>query len=866
MNKKFKLLVKRVIAIVLMVLMLPISAMADSFSMVVHAQPAEDYESLTEDEFDESSLIAEEEIGTDDWDGEEDDSLQTNIDNLSENVQIGQEEGEKEKSSNEEMGENETENLILGTSLGNSENSDDEEESEDSNNNQLSEVIPETISATTKLCDDGSIMFSWASLEDDEFYYDVFRNQELIKTLVPDDYKKNPDDEDYDSNQISYTDENTEAAAEYTYYVVARKGEEKIAKCMDAVISMPNNLTITGDYTLTEDLTVYSIVQTAGTLNLNGHMLKVCKDYVNNTNWDGGIVFSNGAMECYGNFNIGGYYIPFKMASANDYLYVRGDFNMLSDYRNDFSNGMIETEGNFNAPYYRGSGYNKVVLRGSARQEIIVNQDCYFKNLSIQNYSEEGVNFTNPVQIGSYDDLTNIHVYINNKQTINGWTLEEDTVIEGDLCLGYGELNLNGNKLSITGNLYQVAGKLIVGDGELSIDGDYVLGTPQYDEENNVTSFKTGTGILSMQNEDGYVLVNGDFKTYSMMSESGYLSNGTMEIKGDFNIYSNNSQNFYTSGKHTVVFSGESEQTVSFATSNSSNSHFTNVINNNSSDEGLIFTDKGGSWPFANGTVKDNGRLIGGYISINGSTSFEDNHYCGSVVVSEDCTITKELMVEGNYWIGSYRVYVDAPIFVESDLYVESRYTYFRTNITVDGNMYFGGYYDYYIYLYLCSGETVVNGDCVVKLTSSWNTSTIQYEGNATFEVLGDVTLNSACYITGSNGVLKLHGNLTGNGQTSLNSNNKIVFCGDKKQSVAIAKNSTFGLFDILNESEEGVECDYLYSVGTLTRNGNKLSYKDSEGVFGWTLTEDVQQILPIAFYMQLKEIMLMQHFQVYVH
>ena len=148
--------------------------------------------------------------------------------------------------------------------------------------------------------------------------------------------------------------------------------------------------------------------------------------------------------------------------------------------------------------------------------------------------------------------------------------LTADRVIEGDLYLQAGELDLNGFTLTITGNLFQSGGVVRVNGGHLKVLKDYKI----------IAENAASLGQLIMVNDDDYVQVGGDFVMDSAMSHENLLTAGVLEIAGNF--YQENTAetslsrfNFAASGSHTVRLTGVAP-IVSFASFWQS-SHFWNL-------------------------------------------------------------------------------------------------------------------------------------------------------------------------------------------------------------------------------------------------------------------------------------------------
>ena len=131
--------------------------------------------------------------------------------------------------------------------------------------------------------------------------------------------------------------------------------------------------------------------------------------------------------------------------------------------------------------------------------------------------------------------------------------LTADLVIEDDLQILGGVIDLNGFRLTVKGHLYQPGGTLLVNGGELLVAGDYLL-QPTEDKP-------TSNGILQMQLADDRVVVGGNFVMDSGSSHTNLLTAGVLEVQGDFSqlnqkgSYGGHS-NFAASGSHVVRLTG----------------------------------------------------------------------------------------------------------------------------------------------------------------------------------------------------------------------------------------------------------------------------------------------------------------------
>ena len=214
MKRNTLIMLKRIIAVILSVIMLPISSYSEGITNLVYAG-----ENLTVGET--SDITA----------TDEESSV----------------EGSNEISNDEIINENEDNDDTLS-----------EENSEAS-----------LLSVTGQINEASCVVLKWFALDSDDVSYRVIKNNVLIDTLTSDDIDEN--------NYLVYKDSDTEASKTYTYYVEAViSNETVIAKSSDLIMETAEDMTISSDYTLESDLTVYSLNHTGGTIDLNGYTLTIC--------------------------------------------------------------------------------------------------------------------------------------------------------------------------------------------------------------------------------------------------------------------------------------------------------------------------------------------------------------------------------------------------------------------------------------------------------------------------------------------------------------------------------------------------------------------------------------------------------------
>ena len=551
-----------------------------------------------------------------------------------------------------------------------------------------------------------------------------------------------------------------ESAGEY-FIIVKAYGENGNLLLESNELCAHTNLTVSSNYTLTEDLKVSNLYINNGTLNLNGYTLTVDGDVwlaSGTLNVNKGKLYVGGNLNLkYSDQNYGYGYL--SMQNDEDYVLVNG--NMLaSSYYGDskLTAGTLEMKGDFTQKYYNSnyqnnfccSGSHKVVLSGEGLQTVSFDSTkSQFNTLDVQNFSEDGVVFlTAATVVELLDNGCNVS-FANGERS--GWTLEEDEVIDGDLNLSRGTLDLNGHKLTVTGNLIQSGGNALVNGGELEVQGDYRV------QALNGSSYTVSPGTLTMINDSDTVKVGGDFVMQSTKSHSGLLSAGTLEIGGNLTQLSGGSYyNFCTSGTHTVVLNGSETQTISIYDNSKSYSRIANLKIENTSAEGinvekyvyilgkLYNTDSpvtnstnlyiasttefpDSKWNYDANFVEQ--RTIPAGLEIGGSMYVNN-----SLTLSSDTVVNDDLSVDGNLNLNGYTLTVDGDVWLASGtLNVNKGKLYVGGNLNLK---YFDRNYGYgYLSMQNDEDYVLVNGN---MLASSYYGDSKLTAG--TLEIKGDFT------------------------------------------------------------------------------------------------------------------------------
>ena len=103
--------------------------------------------------------------------------------------------------------------------------------------------------------------------------------------------------------------------------------------------------------------------------------------------------------------------------------------------------------------------------------------------------------------------------------------------------------------------MIQSAGTVDVKNGKLTVEGDYRIQTLLKEGEGK--QYTNSKGYLKMTEEEGYVIVKGDFVTESVHSHQELLTNGVLEVKGNLiQKRPNDNRNLMTTGNHKILLSG----------------------------------------------------------------------------------------------------------------------------------------------------------------------------------------------------------------------------------------------------------------------------------------------------------------------
>ena len=424
---------------------------------------------------------------------------------------------------------------------------------------------------------------------------------------------------------------------------------------------------IKGDYYLTggtgtikgDSLTVEGkCTQNGGSINVNGKQLLVAG---NMEITSGSLDLNNGTVRVAGNFNMPstGLYNSacVLMNDADDYFYVDGNFYVAKSnyYGNIWTNGVLEIKGDFTQETngYDGNfvanNNHKTILSGEKKQTVkFTSQVCTFNILELKNTSKDGVHFDSAILNARtlIKNGTKIHM---NSIGIVGWTLDQDTVIEDDVYLVAGTLDLNGHSLKIAGNFYVGGGIVDVNGGSIEVARDMRIQAVKFGEEGQENIYSNSTAVLKMKNSSDQIIVGGDFIMQSQESMSDQMTAGTLEIKGDFYQNGANAYNFRATGSYKTVFSGTKQQIIQFANPSYVYSSFQNLVIRNTSTQGVLLKSN----VYVAGALEDEGlKIKKAYTTyIKKISQLAGNRFGGNLYVTEASTMDKDITVDGAFTV-----------------------------------------------------------------------------------------------------------------------------------------------------------------------------------------------------------------------
>ena len=645
----------------------------------------------------------------------------------------------------------------------------------------------ENLETTISNTDQGEILLSWPIVEE-AASYEIYRDQLRIKTV-------NADETEDGESLLWYRDNMTDPGNTYAYKVFALDAEGNVISAGEELEgSIAPELIITSDYTLNQDMTVYSAEVKNGSLNLNGHILTVQNDYVQSA----GMLYVNKGSLLVGQ-DMTMYRSSLNMTDYSDSVLVNGTFN-YQGYTDTLIDGTLECKGDFlveNDGKFLASGYHKVILSGEEAQKISLTNESRLAGFAIRNNSEIGVYAEEGFAFTSYEKEEEANFTIAGLSGEIGTKLEEDLTVESDYYLLGGQLDLNGHTLHVTGDFYQLSGEIFFNEGNLTVDGDFLAAVPVYDEE-GVRTLRRSGGMLTMLSEKDVLSVNGDMIIMSGVDNTGRMTNGRIELGKDLIVDTTYQDKvFAPSNDHVLVLNGEEGQKIQFTKSFLNSSYIQNLAILNNSEEGITFENGEGDeqkWPLIAGKITFDQPIINGMPAFYATTTC-DGVYPGDVVNTENCLYRNDLAIAG-------------------DLHV-------LNTMTVEGTLSIGG-------------------DLILHSTKSYSYPINLYiNGEGYVKVEGNVEVPVNAMMSASSGTLEIGKDLTVAQRMQFTGKHKTIFSGKEKQTISIPDSCYFAIIELRNTSEEGVYSQTVFKRNELIRNDSVLHYGDLQGEFGWTLEED---------------------------
>lgn len=275
------------------------------------------------------------------------------------------------------------------------------------------------------------------------------------------------------------------------------------------------------DIVLQDNLTLPNVsFVTEGALDINGHNL-VCRELIFPDNSNGHLVMEqeSGVVQVLNDFYTGSLYPCDNMNQGK--LILCGNV----------------TQKNNGTPDNLVTGPELLVIFGGSNrvQEISFDsEESMLHTVEIRNGTGGHTRFLTDVSIGNLDDVSG--TLLQPTEGIKGYTLTEDTVIEGNLWLIGGVLDLNGHTLQVKGDVYGAAGVININKGRLQVEGDLRL--QEYSGKDDTPSFGGSMIQIQMSYPEDTVIIRGDFYEQYEGLNSINISSGTWELAGSLYAYS----------------------------------------------------------------------------------------------------------------------------------------------------------------------------------------------------------------------------------------------------------------------------------------------------------------------------------------
>ncbi|MGN0131604.1 MAG: PKD domain-containing protein, partial [Lachnospiraceae bacterium] len=465
------------------------------------------------------------------------------------------------------------------------------------------------------------------------------------------------------------------------------------------------------------------------------------------------------------------------MEADNAYLKVNGDFSNQSA-SSRLKQGTLELEGDFTDTTSLIYGEDhRVLFSGDTLQTI--QTTATLGTVELQNpagvYSERAFLFAKLITNG-------YRLIVSDEEGMIGDTMTDDEIIDGNLYLVAGELDLNGHTLVVKGDLILQEGTILINHGKLVVEGDYRQQFRSRNEDG--FSYSESAGILCMSQEDDILQIKGDIYLMPSKVEDIGMENGT------------------------VILDGEHKQTITASEA----FEMSGLCITNSSAEGVIID---GDITVIGVLSNENGQIKGNHtISVTDLNHLENGYFGGNLKLTESCTLEQDLDIRGTLSVDNSTKDIclycnDRKINVYNleitdKLYVQKA----RIETEQDLHQNYGGR----LYMQDSEGYVLVRGTVQMAYT---NMPAVLEQG--TLEIKGDYQDQSG----GNYGI-----------------DHRVLLSGSGKQTVNT--NAYLGTLELQNYSDAGVYSATTIYKKRLIDNGCRLVIGDGTGIYGYTLTEDL--------------------------
>lgn len=330
---------------------------------------------------------------------------------------------------------------------------------------------------------------------------------------------------------------------------------------------------IISGFDLEEDMTITGDVVLSGVpMNLNGHTLTIEGNLIQKNSI---LNINNGKLIIKGSYSMGEpetmwlnekgrlcSTAALMMTGQNDYVQVEGDFYAASgcpghgNYEHSacksiLKSGVLEVKGNVVAkgiyeydsqPSMKAEGNHTLLLSGSGKQRVWIEDNSYINYLTVTNTSQEGVEFIGEPKVQSLIDAgrnTNIKgaIRIWNINTIKNGYYSGSIIAQQSMTLGqYMEI----------GGDFIIRNQVEIKGAKLTVNGNLEIAKNTGDTRN--------AGLV-MENETAHVLVKGNYQNESSATKA---ETGLLEVQGDFTDHTD----LVYGTEHRTLFSGSSLQTI----------------------------------------------------------------------------------------------------------------------------------------------------------------------------------------------------------------------------------------------------------------------------------------------------------------